>query len=112
MDTKKIIPFLAMPLLLLLVEAGALWFSLPVQAAGLSAFDDPDSVANPLIFVAILLIFTGLLLLLIKYDLKKVIAAVIGVSIFLTFCYIFYAIAYMVMGETCLLYTSPSPRDS
>jgi presenilin-like A22 family membrane protease len=100
MDTKKIIPFLAMPLLLLLVEAGALWFSLPVQAAGLSAFDDPDSMVNPLFFVAILLIFTGLLLLLIKYDLKKVIAAVIGVSIFLTFCYIFYAIAYMVMGET------------
>jgi presenilin-like A22 family membrane protease len=89
-----------MPLLLLLVEAGALWFSLPVQAAGLTAFDNPDSMANPLIFIVILLVFTGLLLLLIKYDLKKVIAAVIGVSIFLTFCYIIYTLAYMVMGET------------
>ncbi|MDD5025323.1 MAG: presenilin family intramembrane aspartyl protease [Methanoregula sp.] len=100
MEIKNLIPFLAMPLLLLLVEAGALWFSLPVQAAGLSAFDDPDSLENPLIFIVILLAFTGLLLLLIKYDLKKVIAAVIGVSIFLTFCYIFYALGYMALGGT------------
>jgi len=100
MDYKNIIPFLVMPLLLLIVEAGAIWLSFPVQAAGLTAFDNPDSVANPLIFMVILLVFTGFLLLLIKYDLKKVITAVIGFSIFLTFCYIFYALVTMVMGAT------------
>ena len=100
MDYKNIIPYLAMPLLLFIVEAGAIWFSLPVQAAGLTAFDNPDSVANPLIFMVILLVFTGFLLLLIKYNLKKVITAVIGFSIFLTFCYIFYALVTMVMGAT------------
>jgi presenilin-like A22 family membrane protease len=100
MDFKKIIPFLVMPLLLLIVEVSALWLSIPVQAAGLTAFDNPDSVANPLIFMAILLVFTGFLLLLIKYDLKKVIVAVIGVSIFLTFCYTFYALATIVLGAT------------
>ena len=100
MNYKNIIPYFAMPLFLFIVEAGAIWLSLPVQAAGLTAFDNPDSVANPLIFMAILLVFTGFLLLLIKYDLKKVITAVIGVSIFLTFCYIFYALVTMVMGAT------------
>ena len=100
MDYKNIIPFLVMPLLLLIVEAGAIWLSFPVQAAGLTAFDNPDSAANPLIFMVILLAFTGFLLLLIKYDLKKVITAVIGFSIFLTFCYIFYALVTMVMGAT------------
>ncbi len=100
MDYKNIIPYLAMPLLLLIVEAGAIWLSFPVQAAGLTAFDNPDSVANPLIFMVILLVFTGFLLLLIKYDLKKVITVVIGFSIFLTFCYIFYALVTMVMGAT------------
>jgi presenilin-like A22 family membrane protease len=89
-----------MPLLLLIVEVGAVWLSLPVQAAGLTAFDDPNSVANPLIFMVILLAFTGFLLILIKYDLKKVIVAVIGFSIFLPFCYTFYALATMVMGAT------------
>lgn len=100
MDIKKILPFLAMPALLLIVEAGSILLSLPVQAAGLAAFEDPDSVANPFVFVLILLVFTAFLLLLIKYDLKKVIAAVIGISIFLTFCYIFTAIVNMVMGAT------------
>ncbi|MFY9799843.1 MAG: presenilin family intramembrane aspartyl protease PSH [Methanoregula sp.] len=102
MDIKRIIPFLVMPLLLLLVETGSILISLPVQAAGITAFEDPGSVANPFIFIAILLVFTGFLLVLIKYDLKKVIAAIIGFSIFLTFGYIFTALVIAVMGTTDL----------
>jgi presenilin-like A22 family membrane protease len=102
LDIKRIIPFLVMPLLLLLVETGSILISLPVQAAGITAFEDPGSVANPFIFIAILLVFTGFLLVLIKYDLKKVIAAIIGFSIFLTFGYIFTALVTAVMGTTDL----------
>ena len=100
MDLKNLLPFLAMPLLLLAVEIGALLLSLPVQASGIVAFDDPASMANPVIFIAIMLAFTALMLVLIRYDLKKVIAAVIGISIFLTFIYIFLAIVYALAGET------------
>ena len=46
MDIKRLIPFLVMPLLLVLVEIGALLISLPVQAAGITAFEDPTSVAK------------------------------------------------------------------
>ena len=102
MDTKRLLPFLAMPFLLLAVEIGALLISLPVQASGIVAFQDPTSVANPFIFIAILLVFTGFLLVLIKFDLKKVIAAVIGISIFLTFAYIFAALVYAAIGSTDL----------
>lgn len=100
MDKKNLLPFLAMPFLLLAVEMGALTLSLPVQASGLVAFDDPDSMANPVIFIAIMLAFTALMLVLIRYDLKKVIAAIIGISIFLTFIYIFSAIVYAMIGAT------------
>jgi presenilin-like A22 family membrane protease len=100
LDTKNFIPFLAMPLLLLAVEIGALLLSLPVQASGVVAFEDPGSMANPVIFIAIMLAFTAVLLVLIRYDLKKVIAAVIGISIFLTFIYIFAAVAYALLGPT------------
>jgi presenilin-like A22 family membrane protease len=98
MDTKNLIPLLAMPLLLLAVEIGALLLSLPVQASGIVAFEDPTSLENPVIFILILLVFTGFLLLLIKYDMKKVIAAVIGLSLFFTFAYIFAALVYVAMG--------------
>ncbi len=102
MDTKNLIPLLAMPILLLIVEIGAVLLSLPVQASGIVAFEDPTSLENPLIFIAILLVFTGFLLLLIKFDLKKVIAAVIGLSLFFTFVYIFMALVYAAIGVTDL----------
>jgi presenilin-like A22 family membrane protease len=91
-----------MPLLLLSVEIGSILISLPVQAAGITAFEDPESLANPFIFILILLVFTGFLLLLIKFNLKKIIAVIIGISIFLTFGYIFAALVSVVMGDTDL----------
>ena len=102
MDTKNLIPLLAMPFLLLAVEIGALLLALPVQASGVVAFEDPESMGNPVIFIAIMLGFTAVLLLLIRYDMKRVIAAVIGISIFLTFIYIFMAIMYALIGTTDL----------
>jgi presenilin-like A22 family membrane protease len=89
-----------MSALLLAVEAGALMLSLPVQASGVVAFDDPSSMGNPVIFIGIMLGFTALMLVLIRYDMKKVIAAIIGISLFLTFIYIFMAIVYALAGET------------
>jgi presenilin-like A22 family membrane protease len=100
MDKKTLIPLLAMPLLLLAVETGAILISLPVQAAGITAFEDPTSVANPFIFIAILLVFTGFLLVLIKYGFKRIIAAIIGFSIFFTFLYIFAALVFAALGAT------------
>jgi len=102
MDTKNLAPLIAMPLLLLAVEIGAVLLALPVQASGIVAFENPEDLANPVWFIGILLVFTAFLLLLIKYDMKRVIAAVIGISIFLTFCYIFAAVTFAAMGETDL----------
>jgi len=102
MDVKNLIPLLAMPLLLLTVEIGAVLLSLPVKASGIVAFEDPGSLENPVIFIGILLVFTAFLLILIKYDMKKVIAAVIGLSLFFTFVYIFAALIYAAMGASDL----------
>lgn len=100
MDKKALLPFIAMPLLLLAVEIGALLISLPVQASGIVAFQDPTSVANPFIFIGILLVFTGFLLLLIKFGKQWAISAVIWISFFFTFIYIFAALVYAAIGTT------------
>jgi presenilin-like A22 family membrane protease len=100
LETKNLIPLIAMPVLLLAVETGALLLSHPVQVSGIVAFENPESMANPVIFIVIMLAFTALLLVLIRYDLKKVIAAVIGISIFLTFVYIYMAVVYALTGAT------------
>ena len=70
------------------------------RAAGITAFEDPESVANPFIFIIILLVFTGFLLLLLKFKWKKLIGAIIGLSIFFTFIYIFAGITGYFLGLT------------
>ena len=102
MDRKDLIPLLAMPLLLLAVEFGAILLSLPVQASGITAFEDPSSMENPVIFIAILLGFTIFLLVLIRYNLRRVIAGILTLAIFFTFVYIFMALVYAAMGATAV----------
>ncbi len=100
MKLRDTVPFIGMPLMLLTVQIGALLLSPSMKEAGYAAFEDPSSVTNPLIFIAILLIFTAFLLILIKKGGKKIIAAIIGISIFLTFVYIFGAVAGHITDNT------------
>jgi len=101
MDTstlKNYVPLFVLPAFLVIVELGALALSLPVQTAGLAAFEDPDSMGNLVVFMAIILGFTAFLLVLIKYGHKNIIAWIIAISIFLTFVYTFAAIVPMLLG--------------
>jgi presenilin-like A22 family membrane protease len=98
MEQARLLPLITIPAMLVVVEIAALLLSLPMQAAGITAFEDPESVANPFIFIIILLVFTGFLLLLLKFKWKKLIGAIIGLSIFFTFIYIFAGITGYFLG--------------
>jgi presenilin-like A22 family membrane protease len=98
MDLSRILPFLAIPAMLVVVEIIALLLSLPLQTAGITAFENPESVANPLIFIVILLVFTAFLLLLIRFKWKKIITIIIAISIFFTFIYIYAGITVYFLG--------------
>jgi presenilin-like A22 family membrane protease len=98
MELSRILPFLTIPAMLVVVEIIALLLSLPLQTAGITAFENPESVANPLIFIVILLVFTAFLLLLIKFKWKKIITIIIAISIFFTFIYIYAGITIYFLG--------------
>jgi presenilin-like A22 family membrane protease len=100
MEKARLLPLLTIPAMLVIVELAALLLSLPMQSAGITAFEDPESVANPFIFIIILLVFTGFLLLLLRFQWKRLIGAIIGLSIFFTFIYIFAGIAGYFLGLT------------
>jgi presenilin-like A22 family membrane protease len=92
-----------MPGMLLLVELIALFFSRPLQEAGVEALPySPDNPLNVLVFLVLLLAFTLFILVLIKFGVKRLIAAIIALSLFFTFYYIFASLALMVAGETTL----------
>lgn len=94
MSVKEYIPLAAMAFMLLIVEILALVLSIPVQTAGIAAFSDPESLSNPVIFFGILIVFTVIMLVLIRRGFKRVFAALIWISLFLTFCYVFSAILF------------------
>lgn len=100
MQIRDWLPFLGMPLMLLSVQIIAILLVTPMQAAGFMAFEDPGSVANPLIFIGMLLVFTLVLLLLIRIGGRRVISLFIGFAIFMTFLYIFGALFALVPGAT------------
>lgn len=98
MNWSRFLPLVTIPAMLVLVEIIALLLSLPMQTAGITAFEDPESFTNPLIFIVILLVFTAFLLVLIRYRWKKLIGVIIAVSIFFTFIYIFAGITIYFLG--------------
>jgi len=99
MDKQSAIPLLGMLVMLVIVESVALALSLPMNQAGYAAFQDPTSMANPFIFIGILLTFTVLLLILIKIGVKRIISLIILVSIFFTFLYTFEALVVQFASD-------------
>lgn len=91
-DTKgirELLALAAMPVMLLIVEFGAVILAVPMIQSGYAVFEDPSSLENPVWFIAMLLGFTVLLLILLKYHLKRILQAVIWASLFLSFLYVF-----------------------
>jgi presenilin-like A22 family membrane protease len=107
MDLKNNLPLLAMPGMLVVVEIIALFLSRPIQAAfqaaGISALPySPDNPLNVVVFLAMLLVFTLIILILIKFGVKFILSAIIALSLFFTFYYIFSSLALATAGETIL----------
>jgi presenilin-like A22 family membrane protease len=105
MDSRKIAPFIGMGILMVAVQLIALLLAPLMLGAGYAAFEDPGSTANPLYFIIILLVFTGVLLWLIQRGKEMVIKAIIGFSILFIFGYIYSALFLFVMGNTLLAWS-------
>ncbi len=88
-ELNPILPLAAMPLMLLLVEIGAVILSVPMIQSGYAVFEDPSSLENPIWFIGMLLGFTVVLLLLLKYNQKLILRLLIWASLFLSFIYVF-----------------------
>lgn len=98
MERRNLPAAIGMPIILLAVIIGGVLLAAPVEDAGLTAFEDPESMANPFIFLAIILIFTSILLLLIRAAKQNLISLIIGGAILLTYVYVFSAILNQIVG--------------
>ncbi|MCQ1538018.1 hypothetical protein FTO68_03305 [Methanocalculus taiwanensis] len=106
MERRNLPAIIGMPIILLAVIIGGVLLAAPVEDAGLTAFEDPDSLTNPIIFLAILLTFTAVLLLLIRFAKQQIISLIIGGAILLTYFYVFLALSNQFIGSATFAATA------
>ena len=91
--------YCGMVLLLIAANILALLLINPMQNAGLFAFEDPDSVGNVVFFLFLMLVFTAILLLLIRKKARFVISAIIALSLAAVIYYVAFALLYPFIPE-------------
>lgn len=83
----------------LVVQLGALWLQAPFAAAEYQAVEDPTDPANTVLYVGVLLVATVGMLLLMKYDLTRVLRAFIVLTSGLIAAYVFSIFVPPIVGE-------------
>ncbi len=81
---------------LVLVQILSLLLVPPLKNYDLQAFSNPESVWNPIFYVALLLVFTAALLVIIKYKVNWLIQLVMGIAILSTLIYVFFALIVLL----------------
>lgn len=84
-----------MGLFMILVQIIALVLVPPLVAYDLQAFDNPESVLNPLIYIVLILLFTGALLLIIKFKVGILIQIFVAFAVFSTLVYVIFGLVIL-----------------
>jgi len=103
MKTNRLLPLVGIGVMLVVVELGAALFGPLMHRAGIVAFEDPSSTANPIIFLLLLLGFTAVLLVLIRFGMRRIIQGIILLSIGLSFVYIFVALLSTAIADPAVV---------
>ncbi len=119
---RDYLPMLAMAGFILIVQIGALLLASPMDELGMQAVEDPESTANSLYYIGFILIFTFVLLIAIKKNMKWFIQLTILLAVAATLFYAFYPLLHILgtgeslnyiistvlsLGLTVLLYKFP-----
>ncbi|MDY0385919.1 MAG: presenilin family intramembrane aspartyl protease PSH [Methanolobus sp.] len=93
---KDYIPMLVMAGIILVVQITALLLATPMGANDMQAFENPDSTANAIYYIVLILVFTFLLLMAIKRNMEWIIQLTILLAVGATMFYVFYALLSIV----------------
>lgn len=119
---RDYVPMFVMAGLILLIQSIALLMASPMEDLGMRAVENPESAANSLYYIGFILVFTFLLLMAIKRNMKWVIQLTILLAVAATVYYGLYPIFFILgfsqvisnsiaiplsIGLTALLYKYP-----
>lgn len=92
--SRSILPYAGMILMMAVTSLLSIFLIGPVTDVGLGAFEDPDSVLNAFAFIFIMLVFTAILLILIKWRAQNVISVIIALCLAWVIYYVVIALLY------------------
>jgi presenilin-like A22 family membrane protease len=84
----SILLFLGMGCFILITQLLAVLLAAPLDAAGMQAFENPESLWNPLYFFGFIIAFTAFILIVLKYGGEKLVYFVMLVAVTLTIYYV------------------------
>jgi presenilin-like A22 family membrane protease len=100
--THKYLPIIMMGSLFVLVDLLAFLVVGPFEAAEVVAFENPSDPFNVVYLLSILLIFTGVILLIIKFWKKQVLKIIFLVAVTTLSVYVFYPLLLLVFPNSFL----------
>ena len=83
-------------LFIVVVQILSLLLVSPLMQYGLQAFSNPESVWNPIFYIVLILLFTGALLLVIKYKIKWIIQAFMALAVLSTLVYVLFGLIVLI----------------
>lgn len=92
-------PVAAMGLMFLATQLLAVLVAGPFEAAGIKAFEDTESIWNPIYYLLLILGFTGIILLIAKYKIDWLIQAIILFAVGATMVYVFWPLFGLLLIE-------------
>jgi len=99
---KNLIPYFIMAAFVFIVQAGALWLSATEYIASQPPLENPESVGYSFYYIIVLLIFTAVMVFMIKKNKTLIIRGVIYFAICMTLFFVFIAIFDKAFGYTYL----------
>jgi len=84
----SILLFLGMGCFILITHLLAVLLAAPLDAAGMQAFENPESLWNPLYFFGFIIAFTAFILIVLKYGGEKLVYFVLLAAVTLTIYYV------------------------
>jgi|AGTN01.2.fsa_nt_gi Uncharacterized protein conserved in archaea len=93
LKTANLLGPLGLAIFMLIVQVIALALAVPLKSNDMSAFENPESLLNPLIYVVLILIYAIIVLVIIKYKLRWLLKAIITFAVLSTLIYVFIGVS-------------------
>jgi presenilin-like A22 family membrane protease len=96
LNSRLLIGPVGLAIFMLVVQIIALLLVSPLQHYQMSAFENPESLWNPIVYIVLIVIYAAVVLLIIKFRLRWLLKGIIALAVFATLIYVLFGIGALL----------------